>query len=119
MAGKELYLVFEGAAAIADVYVNGQHLGQHRGAYTRFVFDATSALHPGQDNQLAVTLDDSPARTTDCLPSGSRLYKVWGGLYRKVWLIAVAPVHFDPTDDASPGVYLTPKNVSEQSADLN
>ena len=119
MAGKELYLVFEGAAAIADVYVNGQHLGQHRGAYTRFVFDATSALHPGQDNQLAVLVDNSPASTVDCLPNGDGLYKVWGGLYRKVWLFAVSPVHIDPTDDASPGVYLTPKNVSEKSADLN
>src|ERR1700722_17493355 len=26
---KHLYLVFEGAASIADVYVNGRHLGQH------------------------------------------------------------------------------------------
>src|ERR1700734_730022 len=119
MAGKELYLVFEGAAAIADVYVNGRHLGRHRGAYTRFVFDATAALHPGHDNQLAVLVDDSPASTADCLPSGSRLYKVWGGLYRKVRLLAVSPVHIDPTDDASPGVYLTPKNVSETSANLN
>lgn len=40
-SGRRLYLVFEGAATIADVYVNGKHLGQHRGAYTRFVFDAT------------------------------------------------------------------------------
>jgi beta-galactosidase len=119
MAGKELYLVFEGAAAIADVYVNGQHLGQHRGAYTRFVFDATPSLHPGQDNQLAVQVDDSPASTVDCLPNGDGLYKVWGGLYRKVWLVAVSPVHIDPMDDASPGVYLTPKNVSQASAELN
>jgi beta-galactosidase len=119
MAGKELYLVFEGAAAIADVYVNGQHLGQHRGAYTRFVFDATPSLHPGQGNQLAVMVDNSPASTVDCLPNGNGLYTVWGGLYRKVWLVAVSPVHIDPTDDASPGVYLTPKNVSENSADLN
>jgi beta-galactosidase len=119
MTGKELYLVFEGAAAIADVYVNGHSLGQHRGAYTRFVFDATSAFHPGPDNQLAVAVDNDPGSTTDCLPNGDGLYKVWGGLYRKVWLVAVSPVHIDPTDDASTGVYLTPKNVSESSADLN
>jgi beta-galactosidase len=117
MAGRKLYLVFEGAAAITDAFVNGQHLGQHRGAYTRFVFDATSALRPGQDNELAVQVDDSPASTADCLPSGDGLYKVWGGLYRKVWLVAVSPLHIDPTDDAAPGLYLTPKNVSKQSAD--
>ncbi len=119
-AGKEFYLVFEGAASIADVYVNGQHLGQHRGAYTRFVFDATKALHPGAGNELDVLVDDSPENTLDCLPiSQTGLYKVWGGLYRNVWLVATAPVHIDPTDDAAPGVYLTPKDVSEQSAGLN
>ena len=117
--GKELYLVFEGAASIADVYVNGQHLGQHRGAYTRFIFDATAALHPG-DNELAVLVDDTPANTTDCLPwSITGLYKVWGGLYRNVWLVTTSQVHIDPTDFAAPGVYLTPKNVSADSADLD
>ena len=118
--GKTLYLVFEGAASIADVYVNGQHLGQHRGAYTRFVFDATSALHPGADNELAVRVDDDPADITDCLPQKTAgLYKVWGGLYRNVSLVTTAPVHIDPTDDAAPGVYLTPREVSAQSANLN
>jgi len=118
--GKELYLVFEGAATLADVYVNGQHLGQHRGAYTHFVFDATKALHVGTDNQLAVLVNDSPADTTDCLPwSQTGLYKIWGGLYRNVWLIATSPVHIDLTDFAAPGVYLTPKDVSEQSTGLD
>ena len=118
--GKEFYLVFEGAASIADVYVNGQKLGQHRGAYTRFVFDATKALHPGADNELAVLVDDDQADITDCLPQKTAgLYKVWGGLYRNVSLVTTAPVHIDPTNDAAPGVYLTPREVSAQSANLN
>ncbi len=117
---KEYYLVFEGAASIADVYVNNQHLGQHRGAYTRFIFDVTRAVHAGADNQLAVLVDDTPANTTDCLPwSKTGLYKVWGGLYRNVWLVTTSQVHIDPTDFAAPGVYLTPTNVSDKSADLN
>lgn len=119
--GRELYLVFEGAASVADVYVNGQHLGQHRGAYTRFVFDATKALHVGTDNQLAIRVDDSEKDCLDCLPVPglSGLYKVWGGLYRKVWLLETAPIHIDPTDDGAPGVYLTPTNVSADSAQLD
>ncbi len=117
--GKELYLVFEGAASIADVYVNGQHLGQHRGAYTRFIFDATAALHPGA-NELAVLVNDTPADISDCLPNVTAgLYKVWGGLYRNVWLLQTSPVHIDPTDYAAPGVYLTPTKVSADSADLD
>jgi beta-galactosidase len=43
---------------------------------------------------------------------------VWGGLYRKVWLIATDPLHIDPTDFASPGVYITPNNVTADGADL-
>jgi beta-galactosidase len=119
LAGKRLYLSFEGAAAIADVYVNGTHLGQHRGAYTRFIFDATDALKVGNDNEIAVKVDNDPQNMQDCLPNVSRLYTVWGGLYRKVWLVATSPVHIDPTDFASPGVYITPKNVSETGADLS
>ena len=76
LAGHQLYLVFEGAAAIADIYVNGQYLGQHRGAYTRFVFNATQALKQGSQNELAVLVNNDVAETTDCLPDNSRLYKV-------------------------------------------
>jgi len=118
-AGQRLYLVFEGAAAIADVYVNGKPLGQHRGAYTRFVFDATGAVKSEGQNELAVRVDDDPQNTADCLPSGNRLYTVWGGLYRKVWLVATDPLHVDLEDYGSPGVYITPRHVSNDRADLS
>lgn len=114
-----LYLVFEGAAAIADVYVNGQRLGQHRGAYTRFIFDATAALHPGPNNQLAVQVDNRSASIQDCLPNGNRLYTVWGGLYRPVWLLATHDLHLDPTYFASPGVFITPSAITSESAKID
>jgi beta-galactosidase len=117
--GRPLFLVFEGAATFADVYLNGTHLGQHRGAFTRFVFDGHRAAVAG-DNVLAVRLTNDPADTADSLPSGlgKQLYKMYGGLYRKVWLIAPHMLHIDPREDASPGVYITPRNVSAPSADL-
>ena len=46
-AGRSVYVYFEGVFQVADVYVNGQRLGQHRGGYTRFIFDATSAINFG------------------------------------------------------------------------
>ena len=117
--GRPLYLVFEGAATFADVYVNGARLGQHRGAFTRFVLDARRAAVAG-DNVLAVRLANDPAGTADALPSGlgKQLYNLYGGLYRKVWVVSTSLVHIDPTEDASPGVYVTPSNVTAQSADL-
>jgi beta-galactosidase len=117
--GRPLYLVFEGAGTFADVYVNGTHLGEHRGAFTRFVFDARRAAVAGE-NVLAVRLTNDPADTTDSLPSGrgKQLYNLYGGLYRKVWLVRTNPLHVDPTEDASPGVYVTPSHVTDGSADL-
>jgi beta-galactosidase len=118
--GREIFLSFEGAATVADVYWNGVHLGQHRGAYTRFIFDATKAAHVGGDNILAVKCDTDPKDTADCLPAGNgyQLYHVYGGLYRRVWLLKTEKVHIDPTDSAASGVYLTPKSVTALSADL-
>ncbi len=117
---RPIYIYFEGASAIADVYLNGVHLGQHRGAYTRFVFDATRVARPG-DNLLAVKVSNDPQDTADCLPSGAsprQLYYVWGGITRKVRLLKTAPMHVDPTDHAAPGLYVTPRTVTAEGADL-
>jgi len=122
--GREVFLYFEGAATVADVYLNGVRLGQHRGAFTRFIFDGTQAASfggekPG-DNVLAVRCDTDPKDTADCLPSGTgyQLYHVYGGLYRHVWLLKTAPVHVDPTDYASSGLYLTPQVVNTEDGEL-
>ncbi len=116
---KEIFACFDGAGTVADVYVNGVSLGTHRGAYTRFLFDATRAVHGG-DNVLAVRCDTDPKDTDDCLPRGSgyQLYHVPGGLYRRAFLLQTAPVHIDPTDCAASGVFLTPSAVSMESAVL-
>jgi beta-galactosidase len=116
---RPAYLYFEGASAIADVFVNGTHLGQHRGAFTRFVFDATPSIHAG-DNVVAVRVNNDRGDTADCLPAGGerQLYFVWGGLHRKAWLIRTPALHIDPTDLASPGIYVTPKNVTAEAATL-
>lgn len=112
--GKRIHVYFEGAFQIADVYVNGHHLGQHRGGYTRFVFDATTAINVGGDNVLAVKVSNDACN--DCLPSGRpKLWKGYGGLYRKVWLLKTNRHHVATTDYASSGVYITPKNVNTAS----
>jgi len=52
-AGRYL-LRFDAVDYLADVWLNGVHLGSHKGGETPFVFDATSAIHPRQSNSLAV-----------------------------------------------------------------
>src|SRR5882672_7003237 len=57
--GHRAYLQFDGVGEIADVWVNGRHIGRHEGAFSRFRFDVTDALHPQGENLLAVKADNS------------------------------------------------------------
>src|SRR5688500_2360740 len=55
LAGKRFFLRFEAASIVADVTVNGHHVGQHRGAFTAFCFDITDRLKPGRrDNVIEI-----------------------------------------------------------------
>ncbi len=112
MAGKELFLRFEGANRKAEVFINGQSVGSHAGGEAAFCFDITSAVHPG-DNQLAVKVSnkDDPA-----IPPLSADFTFFGGIYRPVNLLVLDPVHISPMDFASSGVYITTPQVNAQSA---
>ena len=115
-AGKCFYLFMEGAGAVVDVFVNGEHVGQHKGAYTAAAIDLTPALKFGKDNQLVVRVTNRDHEVANCL-SQSNLFYTNGGLYRPVWLVKTHGVHIFP-DMGSTGVYLTPKSISSGSAEL-
>ncbi len=110
-------MYFEGVFQVADVYWNGTLLGQHRGGYTRFAFDATSAVRAGGDNLLAVKVNGGFC--ADCLPEGLASFSSYGGIYRKVWVIRTNRHHIAVTDFASSGVYITPGEVSRASANVS
>jgi beta-mannosidase len=53
-AGQSVRLVFEGVDYFTSVWLNGEKLGEHEGAYTSFSFNITSNARPGKENVLAV-----------------------------------------------------------------
>jgi Glycosyl hydrolases family 2, sugar binding domain len=112
-AGKKLWLQFAGANQVADVWVNGVSLGQHRGGYARFRFDATAALKLGQDNVIAVRVNN--ANNPDIAPLSAD-FTFFGGIYRNVSLQVVDPLSARMLDSAGPGVYLRQTSVSAASA---
>lgn len=58
-AGKKVFIEFEAARQIAEIYVNGQLLGVSKSGFTPFGFDLTPHLRPaGQPNVLAVMCDN-------------------------------------------------------------
>ena len=114
VAGKKVYLQFDGASMIADVFVNGMSLGQHRGGFSRFRFDVTAAMTAG-DNVIAVKVSNAPV--TDVAPLEAD-FTFFGGLYRDVHVLITDALHVDTQDYASSGVYLDTTEVSSTSAKL-
>ena len=84
MAGKRLFLQFDGAGHIATVYANGVELTTHCCGYTAFRVEITDHVHPG-DNQITVKLDTTENGAVP--PFGFVIdYLTYGGLYREAWL---------------------------------
>ena len=85
LAGKRLFLQFDGAAHIAKVYLNGQMLASHRCGYTAFRVEITKFVNLGEENLVAVELDTT--ENSQIPPFGFVIdYLTYGGLYREVWL---------------------------------
>src|SRR6478735_5818574 len=59
LRGKRLFLFFEGANQVAEVYVNGQLAGKHIGGYTAFSFEITKFINKSGANVIAVRVDNS------------------------------------------------------------
>ena len=115
--GRRHFLRFEGVGACAEVYLNGRLVANHKGAYSAFVAEITSALNPDGENEIIVKADN--ASRPDVIPVNHQLFGVYGGIYRPVSLISTDPVNITPADHAGPGVYISQKNVSERSADVS
>jgi beta-galactosidase len=113
--GKRYFLRFEAASLVADVYLNGRLLGEHRGGFGAFCYEITDALSTNM-NILAVRV--SNAKEPDIAPlSGD--FSVYGGLYRPVHLIVTGAENFTPTDHGSPGVAWLQTSVNETQAVLD
>ncbi len=113
--GKRIFVRFEAASIVADVYFNGKHIGQHRGAFTAFCFELTDLVQWGQENLLAVRVDNSKF---DDVPPLSGDFNIFGGIYRPVWLIITNLICISPLDSASPGIYLKQTKVSKEQAEV-
>lgn len=113
--GKRLFLRFEGVNTIANVFMNDVHIGEHRGGYGAFVFEITDKVKYNANNKLFVKVNN--ALQLDIMPLVGD-FNFYGGIYRDVNLVITDPVCISLTDYASPGVYLTQKNVSKEQADI-
>jgi beta-galactosidase len=108
--GKRLFVEFDGAFQDAEVYVNGTRVGEHKGGYTGFTFDITSAAKAG-DNVMAVRVNNiwNPRLAPR---AGEHVFS--GGIYRDARLVVTDPLHVTWY-----GTFVTTPNLSAQSGMVN
>jgi beta-galactosidase len=93
--GKHVTIQFDGVYMDSDVWLNGEHLGNHPYGYTSFAYDLTPHLKFGAPNVLAVRVN--------IVQPCSRWYS-GAGIYRHVRLVTTDPIHI-----AQWGTYVTSK----------
>ncbi|MEN6361123.1 MAG: beta-galactosidase GalB [Bacteroidales bacterium] len=102
---KMIFIEFDGSMSRTTVWVNGGYVGEWAYGYSSFQFDITRYLKFGQQNTVAVRLDNKP--------ESSRWYP-GGGIYRNVRLVKTNSVHVNQW-----GVFVTTTYVSDQRATVD
>ena len=103
-SGRNIMVEFEGVATIAEIYVNGNYVDTHEGAYTTFTVDISDYVYTdGRDNVLAVRVDST--RQPELPPEGGNVdYCLFGGIVRDVTMIITDPVYVERTFVTTPGL---------------
>ena len=111
--GSRQYIEFQGANHVATVYCNGRELGTHKGGFSTFRYDLTPAMK-ASGNVLTVVVTNA---VSDIYPQTAD-FTFYGGLYRDVNYIEVAPAHFDLLKDGTDAVFVTPHCSGKTRLDL-
>ena len=114
---RVIYLKFQGAMQVADVWLNGTHQLTHFGGYLPFTVDVTNAIQFDQPNHLVVRLDNSDnPEVPPGKPQNELDFCYFGGLYRSVDLEVAGPLHItEPmlaNTVAGGGVFVTYPSVA-------
>lgn len=118
-AGKNLFLRFEGAMNVAEVWVNGVKKITHLGGYLPFVVDFTKEVKAGEKNTVIVKLDNRDNPITGPKPLKELDFNMYGGLYRNVFLLIKNDVFItDPImeNTADAGIFVTYPVVTAEKA---
>lgn len=111
-SNKRLFLKFHGAQSVANLFVNGHHIGEHRGGGSAFVFEMTERVRLGTTNLIQVVVSNN--YRSDVLPVSTDI-NLYGGLYREVELIVTDRTAVSPLYYGSEGVLVYPSSVTPEA----
>ncbi|TWT75768.1 Exo-beta-D-glucosaminidase precursor [Planctomycetes bacterium CA13] len=124
MNGKQIRLMFEGVDYECDAWLNGESLGSHQGAYSRFDYDVTDLVKFStkrdrtENNLLAIRLAPPPRTFAFVCGRKYRWHGDYGsnvtpfGIWRPVRLEATGPVSIED-------IYVQSELQQNRSAELS
>ncbi len=118
--GKRVFLFFEGVSSYADVWVNEQYVGGHKGGRTCFSLEITDALDPAGANKVLVRarhpekINDLPWICGGCYGTPNTEGSQPIGIFRPVHIVATGDIRIKPF-----GVYITTPNLTKSYSDVH
>jgi len=122
--GKKIWIDFEGAMGVCELFVNGKRAAEHLCGYIPFIADIGQLLRFGEENVLRITLDNSDnGDVPPGKPQRDLDFTYDGGLYRKATLTVSEPLYItEPlleNEVAGGGIFVHYSDVSEKSATVH
>lgn len=114
IASKRVFIKFYGVQSVANLFVNGAHVGEHRGGSTAFAFEITNKIRFGADNALMMIVSNNCY--PDVLPTSTDM-NLYGGIYRDVELIITDKTAISPLYLGSDGVLVRQNTVSKEAVE--
>lgn len=96
MKDMHLRLRFQAVFYLTRIWVNGVFVGEHEGGYTPFEFDVSGLIKSGQDNVIAVSVDNKISMIripAELRPGWSFDWWNYGGIVRPVSIEATNPIY--------------------------
>lgn len=120
---KKVFIEFEAAMHVSEIWLNGEFVTKHRGGYLPVIFDVSKKIKFGQENLIVVKLDNRDNPSTGPKPLDILDFNMYGGLYRNAWITVKNQTYITNPNlvnkTASGGIFVTYSNVSEESANVN
>ena len=93
-------LNFGGVDQETDVYINGKHVGNHKGGYLGFSFDITDSIKNSNISEVDLVVkvvdnwkENGEAYGKQSTPRGNIYYIPTGGIWQTVWIESV-PINY-------------------------
>ena len=112
--GKRLFLRFGAASTVADLLVNGQYAGSHRGAGVSFTIEITDWVRFGEQNRLMVVVSNVPRNDLMPLSTDRNIY---GGLTGGVELLVTDPLAISPLYLGTEGLLVRTNRITEDGVE--